>query len=142
MFTITKVFKFEMAHVLDGSYTEACQLIHGHSYKMEVEVMCKNLNEDGMVIDFKLLKEIVKEEVIDVYDHQFVISNKRKESGGIPYPNYITVDYNPTAENMCKDFFEKIDSKLIKGIGNRIKLESVSLWETETGKAKYNRSVS
>ena len=59
MYKIRKLFKFEMAHVLTTAYTKECCNLHGHSYRMEVFITSGALNEDGMVIDFKKLKELL-----------------------------------------------------------------------------------
>ena len=72
MVRITKEFKFEMAHALHG-YDGLCKNIHGHSYKLFVTVKGKIKNDngnakDGMVLDFDVLKSIVKPEVINKYD--------------------------------------------------------------------------
>ena len=78
MIRITKEFKFEMAHALHG-YDGLCKNIHGHSYKLWVTVKGKVRNEnghvkDGMIMDFSALKEIVKSEIIDKYDHSLVLN--------------------------------------------------------------------
>ena len=75
---ITKEFKFEMAHALHG-YDGLCKNIHGHSYKLRVTVRGnvrqeKGHKKDGMVMDFSVIKDIVKPEVIDKYDHSLVLN--------------------------------------------------------------------
>ena len=65
---ITKEFKFEMAHALHG-YDGLCKNIHGHSYKLWVTIRGEIRNEkghqkDGMVMDFDVIKQIVKPEII------------------------------------------------------------------------------
>ena len=75
MVRITKEFKFEMAHALHG-YDGLCKNIHGHSYKLCVTVKGKIKNnkgnsKDGMVLDFDILKSIVKPEIINKYGHDY-----------------------------------------------------------------------
>ena len=75
---ITKQFKMEMAHALYG-YDGLCKNIHGHSYRLWVTlrgpVLEKHGHEkDGMVLDFGLLKRLVKPHIIDKYDHSFVLN--------------------------------------------------------------------
>ena len=81
---ITKEFKFEMAHALLG-YDGPCRNVHGHSYELSVTVIGKPIEEKshaklGMVMDFGDLKRIVKDEVVDVFDHALVLN--REMPGG------------------------------------------------------------
>ena len=73
---ITKQFTFETGHALYG-YDGKCRNVHGHSYKLHVTVIGKPISDAnhvkfGMVIDFSDLKEIVKEEIVSVFDHATV----------------------------------------------------------------------
>lgn len=107
--SVTKIFKFEMAHQLNGCYSQECKNIHGHGYKLEI-TFSGPLNEDGMVMDFKLVKEIVQP-IVDHFDHSFQTTE--------------TLGYNPTAENMADDIFKQIRKKCVL-------LKSIRLWETDT----------
>ena len=73
---ITKQFSFETGHALYG-YDGKCKNVHGHSYKLSVTVIGKPIADTknvkfGMVIDFSDLKAIVKEEIVNVFDHDTV----------------------------------------------------------------------
>lgn len=121
MITVTKVFMFEASHSLPH-YVGACHKLHGHSYKLEVTVTgaieADTSNPKcGMIIDFKDLKEVVKEIVVDKYDHAYL--NDFFE--------------NPTAEVMVS----KIASDLIRGLPKGVLLVSCKLWETTTSYAEY-----
>jgi 6-pyruvoyltetrahydropterin/6-carboxytetrahydropterin synthase len=75
---ITKQFSFETGHALYG-YDGKCKNVHGHSYKLSVTVIGKPIVDRsnvkfGMVIDFTDLKKIVKEEIVDVFDHATVFN--------------------------------------------------------------------
>jgi 6-pyruvoyltetrahydropterin/6-carboxytetrahydropterin synthase len=75
---ITKQFSFETGHALYG-YDGKCKNVHGHSYKLSVTVIGEPITDQtnvkfGMVIDFKDLKKIVEEEVVDVFDHATVFN--------------------------------------------------------------------
>jgi 6-pyruvoyltetrahydropterin/6-carboxytetrahydropterin synthase len=94
-----------------------------------------------MVIDFGDLKHIVKEEIVDVFDHATVfnqntphleLANELKNRGH----HVILVDYQPTSENMVIDFASKIKNRLPKGI----QLHSLRLQETETSFAEWYQS--
>ena len=140
MIRITKEFKFEMAHALHG-YDGLCKNIHGHSYKLWVTVKGEVRNEnghvkDGMVIDFAELKEIVKPEIIDKYDHSLVL-NANSPHANIDlsaFEKVFYLPYQPTSENLVTDFALKIKSKL----PHDVELTKVVLSETATSFAEWN----
>ncbi len=139
---ITKQFTFETGHALYG-YDGKCKNVHGHSYKLSVTVIGEPIQDTsnvkyGMVIDFGDLKKIVKEEIVDIFDHATVfnqntphieLANELKKRGH----HVILVDYQPTSENMVIDFAEKIRKRLPA----EIKLFSLRLQETETSFAEW-----
>ena len=140
MIRITKEFKFEMAHALHG-YDGLCKNIHGHSYKLWVTIKGKTLKEkghkkDGMLLDFDLLKSIVKPEIIDKYDHSLVLNGETShaEIDLTAFEKVFLLPYQPTSENLVADFALKIKSKLPKGI----KLYKVVLSETATSFAEWH----
>jgi 6-pyruvoyltetrahydropterin/6-carboxytetrahydropterin synthase len=139
---ITKQFSFETGHALYG-YDGKCKNVHGHSYKLSVTVIGKPISDNtnvkfGMVIDFTDLKKIVKEEIVDAFDHATVFNKntphielaRELESRG---HHIILVDYQPTSENMVIDFSQKIKNRL----PSTIKLHSLKLQETETSFAEW-----
>lgn len=139
---ITKQFSFETGHALYG-YDGKCKNVHGHSYKLSVTVIGTPITDHsnvkfGMVIDFGDLKKIVKEEIVDVFDHATVfnkntphvsLAKELSERGH----NVLLVGYQPTSEMMVIDFSEKIKSRLPKNIS----LYSLKLQETETSYAEW-----
>lgn len=142
---ITKQFSFETGHALYG-YDGKCKNVHGHSYKLSVTVIGKPISDNtnvkfGMVIDFSDLKKIVKEEVVDAFDHATVFNKNTphvelaaelKNRGH----HVILVDYQPTSENMVTDFAQKIKNRL----PDDIKLHSLKLQETDTSFAEWYAS--
>lgn len=139
MYEIRKKFKFEMAHILNSSYAEECQQVHGHSYCLEVFIKAYHLNDDGMVVDFKKLKEIVQKEIINKLDHKILYDYKNKNELTIQrLPGACAVDFNPTAENMVYDFYKILVYEINKlDIDNEVWLDKVRLHETDTGCAEY-----
>ena len=142
---ITKQFTFETGHALYG-YDGKCKNVHGHSYKLDVTVIGKPISNQenvkfGMVIDFTDLKKIVKEEIVNVFDHATVfnkntphveLAKELKNRGH----NVLLVDYQPTSEMMVIDFAKKIKDRL----PNSIKLHSLKLSETATSYAQWYAS--
>jgi len=145
---ITKKFKAEIAHRLISSYSKECQNIHGHSYVFEVELECKELNDEGMVLDFKKLKSYI-ENIFNSWDHSLMLCKDDPfftylkngiNENKIPDTKIIVVPFNPTAENMAQYLFNLIEQKIV-GLYNyeeRIKVTKVIVWETATGKAEYS----
>ena len=139
---ITKQFSFETGHALFG-YDGKCKNVHGHSYKLAVTVIGEPISDRqdvklGMVIDFGDLKKIVKQEIVDRFDHATVFNGKTphvelarelKTRGH----DVILVDYQPTSENMIMDFAERIKKRLPE----HIQLFSLRLQETETSYAEW-----
>ena len=139
------MFTFETGHALYG-YDGKCRNVHGHSYKLSVTVNGTPINDPnnvkyGMVIDFSDLKKIVKEEVVDVFDHATVFNKntphvelaRELESRG---HNVLLVDYQPTSEMMIIDFAAKIRKRLPE----TIELHSLKLQETDTSYAAWYAS--
>jgi len=138
---VTKEFTFEMAHALLG-YDGSCRFVHGHSYGLSVTVVGNpveaiNNPKLGMVIDFGDLKKIVKETVVDAFDHALVLNSQTphghfKESKDL-FDKLILVDYQPTSENLVADFAGRIAGRLPE----HIKLFSLKLRETATSYAEW-----
>ena len=139
---ITKQFTFETGHALYG-YDGKCKNVHGHSYKLSVTVIGSPISDlnnvkYGMVIDFTDLKKIVKEEVVDQFDHATVFNQNTphielaKELISRDH-HVILVDYQPTSENMVIDFASRISKRL----PSNINLFSLKLQETESSFAEW-----
>jgi len=116
MFVIKITDSFSGAHNLRG-YEGKCENLHGHNWKVELEVSSKELDETGMVVDFKDVKKYLSE-VLSEFDHKYL--------------NDISffIDNNPTSENIAKYIYDSL-SKAVKG------LSKVSVWETDTSQASY-----
>ncbi len=140
---ITKQFTFETGHALYG-YDGKCRNVHGHSYKLSVTVIGTPISDEsdvklGMVIDFGDLKKIVKEEVVDPFDHATVFNKftphielaQELEARG---HKVILAGYQPTSENMVADFATRIKARLPENI----RLHSLLLRETETAYAEWH----
>jgi len=128
MLKVIKTFEFCAGHFLPG-YPGICKKNHGHNFKLEVGVCCKQLDELGMILDFSILKTMVNEVVIDKLDHEWLNGVEGLEQ--------------PTCENMVLwivDLLEqKIDKSKIKGILSPIlDLCLVRLWETSTSYCEWS----
>ena len=132
MLTITKEFIFCAAHKLFRDdlppeknleiYGQCCKL-HGHTYRLQVTVS-GNVGENGMILDFSFLKQIIKDEIIKRYDHVFL--NDLEEYRDIP----------PTVENMIVHIFGVLEKRLAE---INIIPVSATLYETPTSWATFTK---
>ncbi len=139
---ITKHFDFESAHALYG-YDGKCKNIHGHSYHLYVTVIGTPIDDlnhvkNGMVLDFGDLKKIVKDEIVDVFDHATILNKNSphadlaKDLQGHSH-RLVMVPYQPTSENMLFDFAERIKKQLPQNVS----LHSLKLFETANSYAEW-----
>ena len=142
MIRITKIFTFETAHVL-YNYDGKCKNMQGHSYKLFVTVKGTPINDindvkNGMVVDFGDIKKIVKEEIVDVWDHAVLLNalTPHKELGedlAQKGHKVIECNYQPTCENMLYEIAEKIKNKL----PSHVQLAYLKLHETENSYGEW-----
>lgn len=135
-FTCTKVFRFCCAHYLKETVTEKCKSTHGHSYKLEITLGCNYLSDNNMVIDFTILKEMIKP-VIDFFDHQLIAPGIELKITVGEYGKFIRFIEQPTAEVMADIIFDFVEFQLDNPIyteqhlvtRKRVWIEKVKLWE-------------
>lgn len=144
---ITKEIEIDMAHRVPN-HKSKCQNLHGHRYKIEVGVDDKIIDtagasDEGMVIDFSDLKEIMMTYIDAVYDHNSVFYQDDELAKqivatitGKQNRTPLLVDFIPTAENLAKHWFEVIEKPLQE---RGIKIKHVKIWETPTSTAIYER---
>jgi len=136
MYKVSKEFSVAMGHRL-SLHQGLCSNFHGHNYKIIVGIQCGMLNKNGMVMDFSDLKHIVNEKIIH-YDHALMINIKdlpvaKKMQEVLPDLKLYIVPYEPTAENMAKELYIFIKSKLPA----LVDMDYVTIYETDTSKATY-----
>lgn len=120
-YTLKVVTDFAAAHLL-RDYPGECSRLHGHNWKVEVEVIATALDEVGMGLDFKAIKRATKE-VIAALDHHHL--------NEIPPFDKI----NPTAENIAAYIHAEL-SRVLDGAHARV--GAVTLWETERACVRYS----
>lgn len=125
---IAKEFRWEMGHRLKN-HKGKCINLHGHSYKLLVELTGK-VQDDGMVLDYFDVKEIISP-LIDELDHSVIISKddlELKEAIQKLKSDFVLVDFESTAENLCYYFLNKIKDA---DLPNNITGIMVKVFETE-----------
>jgi 6-pyruvoyltetrahydropterin/6-carboxytetrahydropterin synthase len=116
MFRLRIETEFDAAHKIVG-YEGKCKNLHGHTWKVEVFILGKSLDKIGILIDYGVLKEKLRE-TTDNLDHSYL--NDKPAIG------------NPTSENIAKFIFEKI-----KKLPDQVKLERVRIWESPRSWCEY-----
>src|SRR5690606_20967671 len=103
-------------------YEGKCKNIHGHSYELKVTLIGKVKNgsldsDEGMLIDFGVLKEIVSRKIIKPFDHALVLNDRMDIDNklGEGFEHLFFVPFQPTCENLLAHFAELIISELPDG---------------------------
>ena len=138
---ISKEFRWEMGHRLPF-HEGLCRNIHGHSYKMAVEISGE-VGENGMIIDFYDLNKIINP-IIEEYDHAFMCWEKDKNLREFLVKNKmkkVLVSYHSTVENICKDLGTRIIQKLKKLPGYHFDNITVKIFETPNSFAEINLNL-
>ena len=112
--------KFAAAHQL-RNYNGKCERLHGHNWKVEVYVAAENLNDIGLAVDFKVLKDTTNE-LLMVLEHSFV-------NDVFPF-----TEINPSSENIAKWLYDGLSKKLNDG---NLQVSTVRIWESDTASASY-----
>ena len=119
MYEITVHTTFSAAHILDiGGEREP---LHGHNFKVETSVAAEELNKDGMVLDFRVLKRWLHV-ILKELDHTFLNDLD-------PFK-----DVSPTAERIARFICERLDEQAVP-LG--LTISRVAVWESEGSKAVY-----
>ena len=143
---ITKEITFEAAHYLHNPKWDrvknlqifkkcsgfrkdnagAANYPHGHSYRLRVTVKGPVNADTGFVMDFKVLKDILKAEIFERFDHRFI--NKEVE----PFKN--DPKLQTTVENLLLVMWKRLEPAIQK---EKVILHEITLWETPTSFASY-----
>lgn len=123
MFELTVRKSFAAAHRLHG-FQGGCEQMHGHTWSAEVLVAGKELNKNGVLIDFHELHDLVGKIILDL-DHRYL--------NDLYYFNEPGREINPTAENIARYIYLRLKASLNHGV----KLIKVIVWEAPDAWASY-----
>jgi 6-pyruvoyltetrahydropterin/6-carboxytetrahydropterin synthase len=121
MFEVTIRKSFAAAHLL-REIGGKCEELHGHNFTVEISAAADTLNQEGLVIDFRLLKNWT-DEVLDQFDHKYL--------NELP----IFKGTNPSSENIARFLYERIGEKAKPA---KIRLSRVTVWESENARVSYS----
>ena len=123
MFEVTVEAGFSSGHYL-RNYRGKCENPHGHNYCVFVTLIGKELDEAGLLLDFKLLKQVMRP-VVDRLDHQMINDLEP----------FTTI--NPSAENLARYFYDETAKQLDEMTAGRVQIKDCTLYETDTSFARY-----
>ena len=132
MIQVTKQFRAEIAHRLKD-HPGACSNLHGHSYLFEITIAGEPDPKTGMVLDFKILKDVI-EICIGEWDHALLLEKSDPLIKMLSqYPGkLIQVPQAPTAEWMAEATARRLDH-------SEINVVQVRVWETATSYADWKK---
>ncbi len=126
MYNIKIESYFSSAHFLRG-YKGKCEELHGHNWKVEVNVQSKKLDKIGMVLDFKDLKTKLNE-ILEKLDHKCLNDIPYFSAAGGSASGGKKV--NPTSENIAQYIYKNLKPEISN-------LKLITVWESHNSCASY-----
>ena len=123
MFEVTVEAGFSSGHYL-RNYRGKCENPHGHNYRVLVTLVGTELDEAGLLLDFKILKTLLRP-VVEYLDHQMI-------NDLAPF-----TEINPSAENLARYFYQETARLLSEMTGGRVLIKDCTIFETDTSFARY-----
>jgi 6-pyruvoyltetrahydropterin/6-carboxytetrahydropterin synthase len=144
---ITRRLEFDAGHRIPN-HNSQCKHLHGHRYIIEITlsgdvITVEGVSEQGMVMDFTDVKDIAKEQVVDAWDHAFLVYRGDRVVldflNSLPGHKTVVMEVIPTAENLAKIAFDLLKDAYHDTYGNHLRLERVRLYETPNNWADHMR---
>ncbi len=123
MYEVTVEAGFSSGHYL-RNYRGKCENPHGHNYKVEVTLRGESLDQTGLLLDFKDLKQVMRP-VIERLDHQMINDLE-------PF-----TELNPSAENLARYFYDETSRQLAEMTAGRVRVKDCTIFETDETSARY-----
>jgi 6-pyruvoyltetrahydropterin/6-carboxytetrahydropterin synthase len=124
MYKVTIETHFSAAHRL-RQYNGECERLHGHNWDVKVSVASEKLDDLGMVMDFRELKDETKK-LMDKFDHRYLNE----------VPPFTEI--NPTTENIARYIFDELSAAVNT---DPVKISKVTVWESPTCYASYSLPI-
>lgn len=125
MITVTRYHDFSAGHRVYG-HESKCKHLHGHNYRIHFEVTGPELDQQGRIMDFSIIKERLCDWLEDNWDHKMLlwesdpISKTMSDYMDVSFDeekSIILLSFNPTAENMAKYLVEIVGAAQLRGTG-------------------------
>ena len=150
-YRICKSIEIENGHMLTH-HPDKCRFPHGHTRKVEIVIEADELDSNGMVCDFKVVKDAVGD-YLDTFDHALCVNTQDPMFATLKnaYGDRVIVftDTEPTTEILAKTFFEFIKKHLINYASKpdtryklrpSVRLIRIRVWETSSSWAEYEEA--
>jgi len=120
MYEVTIKRTFSAAHSLK-EIGGKCEKLHGHNFTVEVSVATDRLNSEGLVVDFRVIKDWTDQTIREL-DHKYL--------------NEIAIFHgsNPSSENIARYIYTQIARKATTP---GIRVSRITVWESESAKVTY-----
>jgi len=121
LYEVTITRSFSAAHTL-RDIGGKCESLHGHNFRVEVTVSGESLDEEGLLVDFRLLKRVT-EETLEAIDHRHL--------------NELAMfaEMNPSSERLAKWIHDRIAEEISS---ERVRVSRVVVWESDDARATYS----
>ena len=138
MLTITRKLEFDAGHRIPD-HNSQCRNLHGHRYTLEITLTGQVVEHDGyadngMIMDFSDVKALARENLVDLWDHAFLVYEKDSKVKDFleSLPNHKTVVLNrvPTVENLAKIAFDILRAVYQDRYSTGLSLSKIKLFET------------
>ena len=135
---ITRRLEFDAGHRIPN-HASQCRHLHGHRYAIEITlsgdiITAEGVSEQGMVMDYSEVKRIAREQLVDAWDHAFLVYRDDRVVLDflltLPGHRTVVLDVPPTAENLAVVAFRLLDDAYRDTYGNHLQLERVRIYET------------
>jgi 6-pyruvoyltetrahydropterin/6-carboxytetrahydropterin synthase len=135
---ITRRLEFDAGHRIPDHKSQ-CRHLHGHRYAIEITLSGEIIDQagdaaNGMVMDFSQVKELAMRHLVDAWDHAFLVYQGDRAVadflGTLPGHKTVLLDRVPTAENLARIAFDRLEGAYRDTYGNHLRLERIRLYET------------
>ncbi|HAN56030.1 MAG TPA: 6-carboxytetrahydropterin synthase QueD [Betaproteobacteria bacterium] len=135
---ITRRLEFDAGHRIPN-HTSQCKHLHGHRYAIEITlsgdiITAEGQSEQGMVMDFSDVKRIAKAQLVDAWDHAFLVYRGDHVVCDflttLPDHKTVILEVVPTVENLAQIAFDILNPAYRDTYGNHLRLKQVRIYET------------
>ncbi|MEJ2696776.1 MAG: 6-carboxytetrahydropterin synthase QueD [Candidatus Sulfobium sp.] len=120
MYELTVEVGFSAAHQLRG-YKGNCENMHGHNWRVQINIAAERLNDIDIAMDFREVKHVARE-VISPLDHAFL-------NEVFPF-----TEKNPSSENIAKWIYDSLKKRIND---DDLRVAGVTVWESDSASASY-----